>query len=149
MALKAPFVSSRSNPKEAGMAKVKPIFITHMHRESSYYVPSHGQLHHASQRTTSWAFPLFNILGFPHPEALSSRGTPVNTFPVCMCDRFAALMSLQHTAEDQFVRPSGPPHLPPHRPLADAHQNRRPLRGPQAPHAYGPTHTMRRRSIVR
>lgn|SRR6266702_344232 len=69
------------------VAKVNKIFITHMHRKSFYYVPSlspHCQLHCvAADHIMGLPTLLRNILGFPHPEALSSRGTPVNTSP-CM-----------------------------------------------------------------
>src|ERR1700677_3476394 len=91
---------------------------------------------------------LRNVLGFPHPEALSSRGTPVTTSTMYLT-KPTTLTNLRHTAKSQSVRPSRPSHLPPHHPLADAHQNRRALRSPRAPDAYGLTHAMRRRSIVR
>jgi hypothetical protein len=67
------------------VAKVNKIFITHMHREC--FLPCNTE---SSSRSIEadhiMGLPtlLRNILGFPHPEALSSRGALVNTSPVYM-----------------------------------------------------------------
>ena len=120
------------------VAKVNKIFVTHMHREFSCYVPATK----SPRSTTSRCSGPYH--GHPHSSAqhpwLSSSRSAHFAWHSSKCllrvsDRLAALTSPRHTAKGQSVRPSGPSHLPPRDPLADAHQNCRALRGPRAPHA--------------
>jgi ribonuclease Z len=66
------------------VSKVNKIFITHMHRESFCFIAI-AELSQSIEADHIMGLPtlLRNILGFPHPEALASRGTLVNTSP-CM-----------------------------------------------------------------
>jgi ribonuclease Z len=70
-------------PKDVGIkaSRVNKIFVTHMHRESTttmcMTVPlTNGVI--AADHVMGLPTLLRSILGFPHPEDISSRGTPVS-----------------------------------------------------------------------
>lgn len=88
---------------------------------------------------------LRTVLGFPHPEKISSRGTPVSIRSSAVLGKLtASTNSLCHLAEGYSVRPSRPSRLPPHHTLLNAHQDGRPLRGQRAHYANGPSHALHR-----
>jgi hypothetical protein len=87
---------------------------------------------------------LRNVLGFPHPQDITPRGTPV-TIRQHACVRRTNVRS----AEDRPLRTGWPPRLPPHHAFPNAHQDSGTLRGPRAPHPHGSTHALHRRRPTR
>ena len=85
---------------------------------------------------------LRNILGFPHPEVISPRGTPVGVL-FYLSDEPTKLQS-HNVAEGQPIRARRPSFLHPNHAFPDTHKNCRPLRGSRAPHPNRPTYALQR-----
>ena len=85
---------------------------------------------------------LRNILGFPHAEDISPRGTPVGVL-FHVSDEPTKPQS-HNVAEGQPIRARRPSFFRPHNALPDTHTNSRPLRGSRAPHPNRSTYVLRR-----
>ena len=87
---------------------------------------------------------LRNILGFPHPEMISPRGTPVGVL-FRVPDESTKPQSY-NVAGGQHIRARRPSFLRPRHAFPDTHTNGRPLRGSRAHQPNRSTYALRRRS---
>jgi hypothetical protein len=141
-------------PKNAAKAlkvsQVSKIFVTHMHCESVFKCSAVHLLQPDTRdciiadHVMGLPTLLRNILGFPHPEDISPRGTPVGILFYVPVE--PTKPQSYNVAEGQPIWARRPSFLHPRHALSDTHTNGRPLRCSRAPHSNRSTHALRRRS---
>jgi hypothetical protein len=138
--------SSKNAGKTLKVSQVSKIFVTHMHRESVLKCMPSVSSNPIRSADHVMGLPtlLRNILGFPHPEIISPRGTLVGVL-FHVSDEPTNPQS-HNVAKGQPIRARRPSFLRPDHPFPDTHTNGRPLRGSRAPHPNRSTYALRRRS---